>query len=601
MNIIDIKISKFKEFYQTKRINEANKILVELKTKYPFDPKLIKLLNHISSVEPTEKTKNKIREEFHNSKFIKVINICGDMLNKTPYSLWLLHVIGLTFTKAKQFHDAFVAFERLLFLNPTHEGGLKGLAHLYYQTNQMKKAAEIFQKIIKNHGDDPDILNDLALALDGSQLPKDALEVIEKAIKAEPNNNTSKKIKASILKNLGNLNEAKALLNDLIKQDKNDIEATHILAQTLRDIGEYDQAEKLFRLCILSDANNTIKSKSIYTLSSFVKPHINDEIIIKALSLLDSENLDESEKSDIYFGLYNLYDKLKMFDQGFECLELANNLRKQTSVYSMQNVIKNSNDVKKYFKFYSDEIKHYKAPDDIKNQPIPIFILGMPRSGTTLVENILSQNVNVESLGELTYLDSATKENSSIREVKQFFDNVSQIYYEKLNYYHDVGTQFFIDKMPSNFRSIGVIINAFPEAKIIHMNRSPQAVCWSQYKTSFGSSGQDYSYDLDTIVDYYNMYCDMMRFWMNLYGDQIIDINYEDMVDDPASILKPVCERLGFEWKDQFLDYHKKGKLIKTASKEQANKPIYKGSSEEWQNYQSYLDKFKDLKRYNEI
>ena len=125
----------------------------------------------------------------------------------------------------------------------------------------------------------------------------------------------------------------------------------------------------------------------------------------------------------------------------------------------MQNVIKNSNDVKKYFTFYSDEIKNYKAPDDIKNQPIPIFILGMPRSGTTLVENILSQNVNIESLGELTYLDPATKENSSIREVKQFFDNVSQIYYEKLNYYHDVGTQFFIDKMPSNFRSIGVIIN----------------------------------------------------------------------------------------------------------------------------------------------
>ena len=168
----------------------------------------------------------------------------------------------------------------------------------------------------------------------------------------------------------------KQKLLTISKADKNDIEATNILAQTLRDIGEYDQAEKLFRLCILSDANNTIKSKSIYTLSSFVKPHINDEIIIKALSLLDSENLDESEKSDIYFGLYNLYDKLKMFDQGFECLELANNLRKQTSVYSMQNVIKNSNDVKKYFTFYSDEIENYKAPDDIKNQPIPIFILG---------------------------------------------------------------------------------------------------------------------------------------------------------------------------------------------------------------------------------
>ena len=101
MNITHIKISKFKEFYQTK-INEANKILVELKTNYPFDPKLIKLLNHISSIEPTEKTVSQIREEFHNNKFIKVINICGDMLNKTPYSLWLLHVIGLASHKRKQ-------------------------------------------------------------------------------------------------------------------------------------------------------------------------------------------------------------------------------------------------------------------------------------------------------------------------------------------------------------------------------------------------------------------------------------------------------------------------------------------------------------------
>jgi hypothetical protein len=173
-------------------------------------------------------------------------------------------------------------------------------------------------------------------------------------------------------------------------------------------------------------------------------------------------------------------------------------------------------------------------------------------------------------------------------------------YYELLKNYHNVETPFFVDKMPSNFRAIGVIAKSFPDAKIIHMNRSPQAVCWSQYKTSFGSSGQDYSYSLESIAEYYNLYCDIMRFWTKLFGEQIINITYEEMVDDPKRILAPVIEQIGFEWNDEYLDYHKSNLFIKTASKEQANKPIYKGSSEEWLNYEAYLDQFKGLKNFYE-
>ena len=598
MNSIDIKISKFFNFYNDKNIKEANKVLMELRKNHLLDVKYINLIKSITSYEPSEDSKNKIRDKYQNKKFISVVNACGFLLDKTPYSLWLLHVVGLAFTKTHKFNDAFAAFERLLFLNPIHEGGLKGLANLYYETNQMKKSSEVLKKAIKHYGEDLDILNDLALAQDASQLPKDALETIEKAIAIDPNHINSNKIKGFALKNLGRLKEARDHFEKLVKKYPFDYEIKNNLAITLRDIGEYDKSETLLRSCILSSDDYTTKVKSIYTLVNFKSITISDEVTYEALALLENNELELKEKSDICFSLFIIFNKMKEFNRAFELLKMGNDLRKKSSVFSMERVVNNLNNVKNFFNFHAGLIKSYNAPVNIKNNPIPIFILGMPRSGTTLLENILSQNQNISSLGELTFLDTATKENSSVKDPHKFFDNVSKKYYELLKNYHNVKTPFFVDKMPSNFRAIGVIAKSFPDAKIIHMNRSPQAVCWSQYKTSFGSSGQDYSYSLESIAEYYNHYCDTMRFWTKLFGEQIINITYEEMVDDPKRILAPVIEQIGFEWNDEYLDYHKSNLFIKTASKDQANKPIYKGSSEEWLNYEAYLDKFKDLKRF---
>ena len=600
MKDIDFNILKFREFYKKKNFDEASKLLIKLKNEYPLHPQFIKLKSQISSFEPSEKTKNKLRDEFSKDRFISVVNATGTLLNQTPYSLWLLHVIGLAFTKLNKYDEAYAAFDRLLFLNATHEGGLTGLANLFYQTNQTKKAAESFRKSIKHNGEKTEILCDLALAEDGSQMPQDALGTINRALKLDSDNMTAKRIKALIFRNLGRLTESQTLLKELIQKDSNDYDAIHTLATVYRDTGNYADAEKLLRKCVFADTDNLVKTKSIYTLSNFKSLKLDDEIINEAHSLLNDNKVDEKEKSDIYFALYAFFNKVKKYDEAFQYLKLGNDLRDKLSVFSMTKVIQNGENIKKYFIDNSKQINAYKAPDSLKHRPTPIFILGMPRSGTTLVESIFSQNSNVRSLGELTFLDTITIQKSSIRDVSEFFDTVSHLYFEMVDNYHNVQSTFFVDKMPSNFRLLGVIAKAFPDCHIIHMDRSPQAVCWSQYKTSFGSSGQDYSYDLDKILQYYNMYCNLMRFWTDLYGDRIININYENMVDNPKEILSPVCERLGIAWKDEYLDYHKKGKLIKTASKEQANKPIYKGSSEEWLNYETYLDTFKDLKRYYE-
>lgn len=203
MKDIDFNILKFREFYKKKNFDEASKLLIKLKNEYPLHPQFIKLKSQISSFEPSEKTKNKLRDEFSKDRFISVVNATGTLLNQTPYSLWLLHVIGLAFTKLNKYDEAYAAFDRLLFLNATHEGGLTGLANLFYQTNQTKKAAEFFRKSIKHNGEKTEILCDLALAEDGSQMPQDALNTINRALKLDSDNMTAKRIKALIFRNLG--------------------------------------------------------------------------------------------------------------------------------------------------------------------------------------------------------------------------------------------------------------------------------------------------------------------------------------------------------------------------------------------------------------
>ena len=177
--------------------------------------------------------------------------------------------------------------------------------------------------------------------------------------------------------------------------------------------------------------------------------------------------------------------------------------------------------MKNFFNFHAGLIKSYNAPVNIKNNPIPIFILGMPRSGTTLLENILSQNQNISSLGELTFLDTATKENSSVKDPHKFFDNVSKKYYELLKNYHNVKTPFFVDKMPSNFRAIGVIAKSFPDAKIIYCKRNPIDNCFSMYAHKFVDMNHGYSYNQEVLGRYYKLHCDLMDHWFSIFGNEM--------------------------------------------------------------------------------
>ena len=144
--------------------------------------------------------------------------------------------------------------------------------------------------------------------------------------------------------------------------------------------------------------------------------------------------------------------------------------------------------------------------------------------------------------------------------------------------------------MPHNFRFIPLICAAFPEAKIIHVERNAAATCWSNYKQYFVSDGLEYCYDLKDVVQYYNLYKDLMKLWQSEYSDKIYNLNYESLTTDQENETIQLINHLGLTWEDSCLSPQKNKRIVKTASQQQVRQKVYQGSSEEWRKYEPFLN-----------
>ena len=231
----------------------------------------------------------------------------------------------------------------------------------------------------------------------------------------------------------------------------------------------------------------------------------------------------------------------------------------------------------------------------------PIFIVGMPRSGTSLVEQIVASHNEAHGAGELefsTQIFSSIIANISGDVDKKDLLFFREQYLAKLNALK-CSKNIITDKMPMNFRYIGLILSAFPEAKIIHLKRDARATCWSIYKNYFDSDGIGYSYDQNDLAQYYGLYSDLMSFWHERFPDQIYDICYEDLTTNQEEETRKLLEYCDLDWDENCLNFHSNKRAVKTASALQVRKKMYQGSSEAWKKYEAHLQPLiKGLKSY---
>ena len=215
----------------------------------------------------------------------------------------------------------------------------------------------------------------------------------------------------------------------------------------------------------------------------------------------------------------------------------------------------------------------------------------MPRSGTTLVEQIVSSHSEVTGAGELPYVSqfgdhlAAGLTAPTLEAVSVFRDRYLAELAKKAN-----GQAFITDKMPQNFQHIALICAAFPEAKIVHVQRSADATCWSNFKHYFVSKSLGYSYSLADTVEYYGLYKDLMHFWSQSYSDRIYNLDYDKLTEDQEPQTLRLIEYLELNWEDTCLAPQNNKRSVKTASQQQVRQKVYKGSSQAWRKYEPFLD-----------
>ncbi len=322
-----------------------------------------------------------------------------------------------------------------------------------------------------------------------------------------------------------------------------------------------------------------------------------DEVFKNLKEIVKKKDLYDEQKVVFFYSISKVYFDVGNNELAFKYLNSSNKLKLTKLDYSFN---KDKKEFKKIKEFFSNKellnIKNFK-----ENGVTPIFILGMPRSGTSLIEQIVSNHSEVHGAGELDLLPTSLKNSDWQNSID--FEEVSQKirkeYLEKISLISN--KKYITDKLPGNFKRIGFILNAFPESKIIHLQRNPMAICWSNYKSNFNSTGMTFTLNQEYIAEYYLLYRNLMKFWNERYSEKIINVNYENLVENFEEEVKKLFSKLNLNWEKQLCDFHKNERPVETASLMQVRSKIYKKSSEKWKNYKKYLTSMTDILSANNV
>ena len=435
--------------------------------------------------------------------------------------------------------------------------------------------------------------SNMCLALAQEEKYEEAIEYGEKGVSINPSHVPLYSALTYALRSLGRLDEAIEYTRKALSLQNNDVQSLSNFGALMYESGKKDKAEEVFSKVLKLKPDDVAVHRMLSLLRDY-KP--GDEHITQMEELLPS--IPVPEKSNLHFALGRAYEKLKKFDKSFEHYEIANDLHR------------------KKFKYYSDhdadfleQIRQVFTRDFIEKNKlagqtnVPIFIVGMPRSATSLAEQILASHPDVYGAGELKHLKHIQFKEMEIdwRNYAQCveklkpgdFKKMADLYLKKLEGVWK-GHRYVTDKMPQNFHHLGLIKLLFPKAKIIHCMRDPRDTCFSIFKTYFAAK-LGFAFSQKEIVAYYKLYKEMMAYWHSVLPGEIYDLQYETLIENPEETIRGLLEYCDLEWHEECMAFHKTNRSVRTASALQVRKPLYKSSVGYWKNYEPYIKEIAQL------
>lgn len=395
-----------------------------------------------------------------------------------------------------------------------------------------------------------------------------------------------------VLESLSRNDEVLCLLKKCLKKEPDNAEVNSALAWSYQTLGRMTEAENFYRKAIQLTPNNI---NTRYLLSQLRKYSLEDNNTADLEALLTELKKQEGDYREIHAALAKEYEDTKEYDKAIAHLVAVATCVKKSSRHSA----KGDNNLFKSVKSWAASAQASGSNGGFDDES-PVFIVGMPRTGSTLVDSILSNHSMVQSLGELGCFRSAFQQ--ICKDTRgDFFEQYFGREYKNLNF-SAVGerymrmldplrnqSMFFTDKLPMNYVFLGLIALSLPKAKFIHTCRNPMDTCFSNYKMMFGKGYYEYSYDLESLGQHYVGYKDLMAFWHRSFPGRIYDLHYEGLVTKPESEVHALLGFLGLDWEDSCLEFYKKKEAVKTASISQVRQPIYRGSVDKWRKFDKHL------------
>lgn len=493
-------------------------------------------------------------------------------------------------TQHDQLEQAISCYRKIIARHPGHFAANANLGNLLFRLGRMDEAIGSYMKAAEIEADNVIVYCNLGMALSAVTRYSEAVRYYRKALKLEPDSAATYLVMGNTLTSLGEFEEALASFRKASRIAPGYTDALAGEAGVLERLGRHEEAHRITRRLVEADPVNT----STAVVYASVAKHFHEEEKACAVveRTLKNPGLTAMQQLELHFAAGRLLDGLGEYDSAFAHFDKGNALAPRRYNVDMD---------KQFFDAIIAAFPKQAFAEACRGDSDfdkAVFVLGMPRSGTSLVEQILASHLRVYGAGELRQLQTIANKICTDSATRSLFPcNVSGLPKESIHTAADEHRQFLeqlgggarrvVDKMPHNFLYIGLIAVLFPGARIIHCTRHPLDTCLSIYFQYFGGSN-DYAYNLESLGTHYCHYVRLMQHWKSL-GIPMLDVSYEALVADPEKISRQLVDYCGLEWDACCLDFHQSDRLSRTASYDQVRKPIYSGSVSRWKYYEKHL------------
>ena len=559
----------------SRRLKEAERLLKTLCKKHPADTESLTMLGYVYS------------QKGAHSKAIQCLLKAAKLM---PKEYMAYYNLANAYKAAGNLSTAVETYKKAISINQSHDACIN-LANTLTDLRCHTEARNYLQLAISIKPDDANTYYNLGINLKKSGLLEDSIKAYQKAIDLNPEF-------AQVWNNLGNaflstgdLDKADDCYKKALSLYPDFLDALSGQIRLLDKKRDFDTALKLIRPHL---EQKTAHAGLCATFADFCHYTNQEEDAIDWINtLLDDKTLSPADKSRLGFLAGKIFDRKKDYSRAFNYYKNANALQKQSLDFRKISAYFSS--IKKSF----NRKKFNTLASSHQDSRKPVFIVGMPRSGTSLVEQILASHPDVAGAGELETISSLTEEAADLLDNTLEYpkvieklnsmkmDILAQKYMQRIEKV-DPNVLYITDKMPHNFLHLGFIQLLFPQCRIIHCQRNPLDTLLSCYFQDFAGN-HPYSHDLSDLAEYYCLYADLMTHWQKNLQLPVLTIDYEKMINNQEAESRKLIEFCQLDWHEDCLNFHQNKRVVSTASYDQVRQKLYTTSVRRWQNYESHI------------